>query len=302
MKRIISLLASILLIIITVAMFCYEPLLDSFDRYLTIEGTHPGYWDYLHYNSINVDNNNDGNIDVVVFPISKMTISEITKDDYDYFLKSLHLYNYATDKFIDFLDGTGIDISNLEYGVLDTTKYQIVDNQMRFETFNEDKAFQSLKSIGNDYLTSESQQTDLTKIKDVHTYFDYLKKNKCSFVISVRDDAATSIGVSLRRRLNEIGLVRKIHFRDSYIAVVENGNVKFENSGQNILSYSGECDGLLAYVESAGGNWESYSKIIVDDIDYSKNLRGMNIIVINNGNIIDAVNFDTWSPYLTCSR
>ena len=119
-----------------------------------------------------------------------------------------------------------------------------------------------------------------------------------SFIISIKDDAFSGWNEDLTASLKELGLEGGFTYRESYIAVVENGEIKNEQVGHDPLEYS---DGTIS-VTSAGMEAGNYSSILVNGNEYSKQGRGLNIVVLKDGEVIDSVNFDTWSWLYPCTR
>ena len=68
------------------------------------------------------------------------------------------------------------------------------------------------------------------------------------------------------------------------------------------IKYSGYVDGLK-YVISSAGYWSgNYSSIVINGTEYSKNCRGLNIVVVENGVVSEAIAFDTWAQEMTVTR
>ena len=82
--------------------------------------------------------------------------------------------------------------------------------------------------------------------------------------------------------------------RNSYYAVVTDKGV-VEDTSQECLDYSGEIDGHKVEVVSSGYNAGKLSSILVDGVEYSKNKRGMNIVVLEHGEVAETVSFDTYA-------
>ena len=111
-----------------------------------------------------------------------------------------------------------------------------------------------------------------------------------SFIISVRDDAAGCWNAQLQKFLEQLGLIGGFNFRDSYIAVVINGEVKYEEVCHTPLEYSNE--GI--YVKSAGYDTGVPDSIIcVYGTSFSVNKTGLNIVSLKNKQVMDSVAFDT---------
>ena len=250
----------------------------AIDNVFLLENRYPEYWNWLRTRSDNIDLDNDSFRDVEIFPISKIYINEITDWEYQLFLKDSERESIR--RVIYFFDGTGIDVNNSTYGNMDINTWTIT---------NISKSISSIKDI-------IYQKNEITDTTDIYEYLSLLKGH--TFVISAMDDAYTCWNDDLQNLLEQVGLKGKFGYRDSYVAVVENGNVLFEKASQDQISYN--YDGIL--INSAGMTAGNISNVLVNDMEYSKQKRGLNIVVFDNGMVVDSVNFDTWSRLLPCYR
>jgi len=116
------------------------------------------------------------------------------------------------------------------------------------------------------------------------------------------DDASYSWNYTLDNLFNNVGLKERPSYRGSYIAIVESGKVKLEEKSDSLLEYFGTIDGLSLQVRSAGWEKGNTSNIIIDGIEHSIHMRGLNIVVLQQGKFIDAVNFDTYRKLMSCFR
>lgn len=170
----------------------------------------------------------------------------------------------------------------------------------------------------------------LRKIDNLHEYFAMLKADaKYVVVLSGRDECASQWG----RFLEAIGLTlrKDVFWRNSYAAVIDAGVVRIDSKAEEELNlnyefaaghsnYSVEyLDGKLkvcceplryckikvkskGYTVSPG---RDRSEIIVDNIDYSMNKTGINIVVIDKetGTVADSINVNTYAdPGLRINR
>ena len=82
--------------------------------------------------------------------------------------------------------------------------------------------------------------------------------------------------------------------RYSYLAVFEHGVCKYEEFSPDRLELDGVLsDGVTYNLVSGGYNVGSTSSVVIDGQEYSMNRRGMNIVVVEDGKVIDTVAFDT---------
>lgn len=167
-----------------------------------------------------------------------------------------------------------------------------------------------------------SRDSKLRKIGSLYDYFAMLKSDsKYIIVLSGRDECSVQRGKFLE--LSALPLRKDVQWRNSYVAVIDEGTVKIDEKSTVELNlnyefvaghpnYSVEyLDGRLkvccaplkyckikikskGYTESPG---RDRSEIIVDNIDYSMNKLGTNIVVIDKetGQVIDSININTYS-------
>ena len=150
--------------------------------------------------------------------------------------------------------------------------------------------------------------SDVIQIKEMTDPSDYLSaamqnKNYTIFVMA-KDDAASRLTQEQRERFATIGLAElaALEFRDSYLAVVDQGNVSHERrrsvldvaTEPTVLSYSGKAIGGVEYSLESGG-LENEVSCLIDGIEYAKDQRGLNIVIYDNNleKVIDTTYFDT---------
>jgi len=275
-KRIISLVLSVVLICISFLALQNSKVVETTDKMVLLEKKHPGYWNWLH-NGNGVDFDGNGQNDVSVYSVSKMYKNGISDKDYQIFLRS----SARNDKrrVVYFLDGTGIDVDQNIYGYVDTYSWTISDGKI-FD-------WKDIKYEGKPF----------NKVTDIYEYLTELKNY--SFIISVSDEAAGAWNEKLQQLLEKAGLNGGFKYRDSYVAVVEDGKVVCEQVSHAPLEYK---KGNV-YVSSAGFDTGRAGSIIsIDDIDYSMKGRGLNIVALVDGNVIDSVAFDTCDRFLKAIR
>lgn len=125
----------------------------------------------------------------------------------------------------------------------------------------------------------------------------YMERPNTRIYIVAQDDAASALGDDSREAFENIGLatLSKLEFRDSYIGVIENGKVIFEQKdhGELPISYS---DSKFT-IGSGGGESGNVSSITYDETEYSDMLRGLNIVIydIDQKKVIDQANYDTFA-------
>lgn len=125
-----------------------------------------------------------------------------------------------------------------------------------------------------------------------------------TMIISVRDEAASKLSSETKQYLAQLGFrLDQMNYRDSYVGVVHNNRVIFEQIGPEKLEVQADQVPELASifqnhsvkVISAGFNVGNISSIVVDGKEYSINRRGFNIAVFDESmNILDRLTFDTF--------
>lgn len=182
------------------------------------------------------------------------------------------------------------------------------------------KTWFDIVSLKNNKIPERSELRETEKLQD---YFKMLRADPSRYVIvmSGRDECSTH----RKRFLEVIGLPLQadVPWRDSYVAVIDDGTVRIDESSKEELrteyefvaghpNYSVEyldhklkvCCAPLRYcrirIKSRGFNGSpgrDKSEILVDNIDYSINKIGINMVVIDKetGEVVDSININTYS-------
>ena len=279
-KKIASLALSVTLVCITILGLQNSKVVEAADNLILLEKRHPGYWEYLR-EKVPMDVDGDGTFDVSVFSLSKMNLSKITSSDYQIFLRDGT--RDSRSRVIYFYDGTGIDVRIAEYGDVDIGSWTIQNGTQ----------IADIKDV-------QYKEKPIYEITDLYEYLASLKNY--SFIISVKDDASNGWGDSLNPYMRDLGLTGSFKYRESYIAVVDRGKVLFEETDHSQIEWSGNFEDVDIQVLSSGFDSSASSSIVINDVEYSKQRRGLNIVVIDNNEVIDSVNFDTWNRLLLCNR
>ena len=143
---------------------------------------------------------------------------------------------------------------------------------------------------------------------DFHTYLQRLigGQDKWTVLVSSDEDFALGMDDAGFELLEELGLqlTREAAFRDAYLALIDQGEVKYEAVSGRQIDYSTFVDGIEVSMGSAGWNVGAYCKLEVNGRDYAQNGRGLNFVVydLESGLVIDAVSFDTSLPTMAASR
>ena len=147
--------------------------------------------------------------------------------------------------------------------------------------------------------TYTKKTKSLTVVED--TLVDYLCRlldQDCTILIAAKDDAGYGLTEQEQVLLRCLGagLQVKGQYRAAYCAVLANGASLAEDLSPDRLDAEGELPGGHHYeMSSAGFETGNIGSIRIDGVEYSKNLRGLNIVVYDNVSqqVVDSVNFDT---------
>lgn len=170
----------------------------------------------------------------------------------------------------------------------------------------------------------------LREIADLHDYFSMLKANpKYVIILSCCDESANR-----REKFLEVSglpLRMDVAWRDSYVAVIDGGTVRIDEKSKEELNLTyefvtGHLNYNVEYLDSelkvsckplkycrirvkskgfSGAEGAVKSEIIVDNVDYSMNRIGLNVVVIDRetGGVVDSININTYSdPGLKINR
>ncbi len=215
-------------------------------------------------------------------------------------------FNMATDEL------NTADITNLHlnyYGALKLTDY--IGNYLINECSVSDIRSNDKYSFMEEELKEYHRYIASARLQQYTDPCDYLEyaldQGNYTVLISVKDEASDALTNEQRNYFSSIGLERlsKLTNRASYLAVIENGEIKTEmfssdpgdkNKTNKLIEYEGVLpDGIEYTVVSGGYNQGNKSSIIIDETEYSGNNRGLNIVLYDNirEEYIDKANFDT---------
>jgi len=146
------------------------------------------------------------------------------------------------------------------------------------------------------------------KIREMPLVNDELKKmlpidlqdfidshNDAILLISVKDDAQQSLDYDFKQWMSEKGSkINDLSFRGSYAAIIRNGKFVEEQ-----LSDSTAVSVYFNRLEatSAGKNGGNFSSLKINGKEYSPNLRGINIAVVQKDTLRSVINFDTYRSF-----
>lgn len=110
-------------------------------------------------------------------------------------------------------------------------------------------------------------------------------------ILSVRDEATSGLPQAVKEKMSNMGSkISDLKYRGSYVALIKNGKIVSEvinNEGDALLSHDDIPESVKLpenrsfTVYSAGLHYGNNSSILVDGVEYSLNMRGINIAVFD---------------------
>jgi len=181
------------------------------------------------------------------------------------------------------------------------------------ESMKKDDEIRAFHDAANDFELSAVFSLDYEKAGEVlqftttinkwfmcslETFLSEIDNSDYAVFISVSDEATRSLSDEAKDLLHDLGLQEDLNdkFRYSYCALICGGEVQIEQLCEEKLKYSGELPDGTKYVLTSGGYTAgSESHIILNDIECSSGMRGLNIVIYNlsTGTIEVKRNFDT---------
>ena len=135
---------------------------------------------------------------------------------------------------------------------------------------------------------NEKWKYAFTDNEKAYGYLDKLHEdlNDRIIVIAVNDDISAGFNKIYSAKLQSFGLVGDLfdNYRQSYLAVIEDGVVRYENKGNKIIVFKDsflDAKGQSHILEcsSQGMGQGNLCQIYLDGNNYAPNLKGFNIVV-----------------------
>lgn len=171
---------------------------------------------------------------------------------------------------------------------------------------NED--FSYMKEQWEKYENDCISQFEINQATDVPAILDAALKRNNTVLITVKDEASTSLTDEQRAFFRDCGLEKlsSLGFRQSYIGIIDKNGVIYEATADD--------NGELTYETVLSGNTKvslfsgkkdgkNLASCIINETEEAKNFRGINIVIFNNdtSEVIQSVSFDTYaSPVRAC--
>lgn len=129
------------------------------------------------------------------------------------------------------------------------------------------------------------QNIQIQRIETLGDFLGNLTDNMydSKIILSVKEDAKQSLNAKSLQSLEKMGLkkIQELKYGESYLAVIDKGKIVYEERGSKYIKYK---KGKITAM-SAGLNFGNKSEVIIDKIDYSKNARGINIVIVKEKSI-----------------
>ena len=134
-----------------------------------------------------------------------------------------------------------------------------------------------------------------------HEFLQSLKGK--NFIISIMDEGTDALTNIIIDDLHSIGVKTDLKgkHRYSYYAIAL-GNEVTEKISLERISYNETIDGKKIDVISSGHGAGSLSSIMIDGVEYSQNVRGMNFVVLDEDEVLESVSFDTYAPQMKMTK
>lgn len=130
-----------------------------------------------------------------------------------------------------------------------------------------------------------------------HEFLQSLSRKDHIIFISVKDEGTGALTVTLLQDLQELGIKTDLNgkYRNSYYALITPEDTKEEISPDREVQSEGEACGVRYSIASAGYLIGNRSSIEIDGTEYSRNVRGMNIVIydLKENKVTDSISFDT---------
>lgn len=224
----------------------------------------------------------------------------------EYFISGLRIRDNILCSCREFVD----EIKSIENMIVTESETELYirtkDRVLNFEEFYQNTFYCMKKYLSlNDEKEKQYNFLALNneiKLLSTEEYFNLIlsNSNRYTLFISCKDECS--------KNFNDFVKISKLPLntpgvRESYIAVFSNNKLIKEASFPNVIKFSlkvntKESDSKYVTIISEGFRYKKEkSCIIINNIDYSMNMRGLNFVVLDNftGKVVDFFNIDTYS-------
>lgn len=190
------------------------------------------------------------------------------------------------------------------------SNYLVINNLNRRKNFENLKLFSSIQQIENlmpdSFYAPYFLQWELDHMNDYQIFYPktsyslgkFVKLKRNSFVVLVlKDEGSTSLSTESKELFKEMGSqLDSLKFQQGYVGVFKDGKLiseSFELEKPAEIRF--DRPNWYVYAKSIGMKNGNLCKIEINSVSYQKELRGFQVIEINeNGEIMDKQYFDTF--------
>ena len=216
---------------------------------------------------------------------------------------------YDEISFVDLFDTSDGCIHMNYYGASKFTNWigKYLVNKCGATDVRNDSKYDFLKDQQKEFNKRYYRQIELQAIEDISDYLLNVISENTTVMIMVKASAEEKLTEKQRDDFAKFGLEKlsNLRFRDSYLAVIENGKVTYEELKANKtaesktpLVYGGMLPGGIKYeIKSGGTDHGNVASCKINGKEVCFNKRGINFVVYDNEhkNVLDVTWFDTFN-------
>lgn len=160
----------------------------------------------------------------------------------------------------------------------------------------------NIVSINNIDSYLRSKDNSIIFVDNIEQYLAEINDPRYTVFITIRDEGTNALSENIMQGLRNLGIKTELigKYRNSFYAVITSDGV-YEQLGTEQLEFSGTLPGgkTTYSVVSAGFDCGDRSSTVINGVEYSRNMTGMNIVVYNNEEeyVVDTVNFNTYDGF-----
>lgn len=210
-------------------------------------------------------------------------------EDIDNGLNVLKAQSQSHDIILDYRTGPGEQVPGQFFNFIDKkVKHQ-------YTQIGENQNVKYLYGL-RIYLTESENEPDKLS--------EYLASRSDNLIIFVaaKDDASRALNDDTISSMRNMGLTFDLptHFRYSYLAIIDDGKVIYEGVSEDAQAYKYKFGSTKAKVSSAGYEAGNKASIIIENKNYSCNMRGLNFVIYDKETktVVDSFYMDTCNDNL----
>ncbi|MBP1566280.1 MAG: hypothetical protein J6A58_11050 [Oscillospiraceae bacterium] len=223
-----------------------------------------------------------------------------------------------TFKFSKKLYCTGIEVNAKILSVQE--KYDNIDRMktriMYKDFYNLKSQYNKLSDIINSIIVENNnfliRKRFFSTIIEVDLYFDLLFKMRSDYLLlfSVKDTPSGHLNKETIDMIRDLGFKKfTTKLWQMYVGIIDCGNVIIDETGNapedNVeINWCNEFNDLEIFISSKAWRNGNKSEIIINGMDYSTNVRGINLVVYDklNCKVIDSVGIDAYNKDICFKR